>query len=298
MKKALSVLCAVALAFSLSMPAFAAATPGQEDNTFNLHKQIASALQDGLIEEAENACSELVSIINETNAPVSNTTAWLANNVLDRTAGKTEAASVGSNVPSGVSATTSTSADASSVALNTVEVTANSASDVTIKLDASMSTQSALGVRMTLSLPASLFNGVNLQQNMLHLLYQADNGEVQTLFTLLTMEQTADTVTLTFWVPHFSTYYITTSTTIPGGNGGNNGGDNGGNNGSDNNNNSGNSGSSSNSSTSTAPSTSTTANPIKATGADMSAVVVFLAVAAVAALAGGMIVVKKNGLNI
>ena len=296
MKKALSILCAVALAFSLSMPAFAAATPGQEENTINLQKQISSALQEGFVEEAEKACAELVSIINETNAPVNGTTAWLANNVMVYTGkGKTETAVNASGVPTGVAATATTSTNASNVTLNSVEVTANSDSDVSIKLDASMSAQSALGVTMNVSLPASLFNGVTLNQGNLRLLYQADNGEVQTLNTLMGVSQTNDTVTLTFWVPHFSTYYITTSTTIPtpptnpDGNGGDNGGDNGGNNG-------GNNGSSN--TTPAAPTTAPAANPIKATGADMNAAVVFLAVGAAVALACGVVVVKKSGLNI
>lgn len=278
------------MAFGLSMPAFAAATPGQEDNTATLHSQISSALMEQNYTEAQNACTELVSAINSTNANVSNTTAWMANAVLNAS-GSLQTVSTGSNVPAGVSAVSTASADASAVTLNSVEVTANSSSDVTIKVDASMTQQSPLGVRMSMTLPANLFNGATLSWNTLHLLYQADNGEVQTLNSVLTVEQNADTVTLTFWVPHFSTYYITTSATIPGGSGTTSQPENPSTSG-------GNSGNTSSTSSSTSTSASTAANPIKATGADMSAAVVFLAVAATAALACGVVVAKKNGLNI
>lgn len=268
-----------------------------EDNTANLHSQISSALAEQKYDEAQNACSELVSAINTTNADVSSTTAWMANAVLNAV-GSLQYASVGSNVPAGVSAMATASNGASVVSLNSVEVTANSASDVTIKLDASMAQQSPLGVRLSVTLPASLFNGVTLNQSSLHLLYQADNGEVQTLNTILTMEQTADAVTLTFWVPHFSTYYITTSATIPSGTTSQSGASSNVTSNNSSTTSTASNGGSNGSTTSASTSTSTATNPIKSTGADMSTAVVFLAMAATAALACGVVVAKKNGLNI
>lgn len=299
MKKALSILCAVALAFSLSMPAFAAATPGQggeptpvptpvptetPDNSWD--QEISDALNQGNTAAAADALTNLVTeISSKGEVVVTSNTAGLISKVMDA-AGTSKAVTNSSSVPAGVTASAVADSTASDVTLNSVEVSAKDAAHVTIKLDASMSTQSPLGVRMTLSLPASLFNGVDLQNSSLHLLYQTSSGATQTLFTLLSREQTADTVTLTFWVPHFSTYYITTSTDIAGGNnGGDNGGNNGGNNGSSN-------------TTPAAPTTAPAANPIKATGADMNAAVVFLAVGAAVALACGVVVVKKSGLNI
>lgn len=291
MKKALSVLCAAVLAFSVAaMPAFADATAGQAENTLNKQDQIFAALNAGDTTSAKNALTELTTL-SASNSLISKTTAELASAVLTETGSDV---AVASSVES-VTATATVGDGASDITLNQLSVTYTADEEPAITLDASMASQSAQGVRMNITVPHSVMSaGGSIRANDWFLTYTAADGTKQLLQTVLGVSVSDAGYTITFWVPHFSTYVLTTDesyvpelptapTPTPDPNGGNQGGSN--------------QGGGSSSSNTAAPTTAPAVNPIKATGADMSAVVVFLAVAAVVALAGGMVAVKKNGLN-
>lgn len=288
MKKALSVLCAAVLAFSVAaMPAFAAATDGQAENTLNKQDQIFAALNAGDTTSAKNALTELTTL-SASNPLVSKTTAELASAVLSKTGADV---AVASSVE-GVTATATVGDGASDITLNQLSVTYTADEKPAITLDASMAAQSAQGVRMNITVPHSVLSaGGSIRANDWFLTYTAEDGTKQLLQTVLSVSVSDAGYTITFWVPHFSTYVLTTDesyapelpapptpTPTPGPtNPDTEGG--------------------STPSGTAAPTTAPVANPIKATGADMSTAVVFLAVAAVVALAGGMVVVKKSGMN-
>ena len=75
MKKVLTIAVAAVMAFSLSMPAFAAATEGQMANEGKLVQQIGHALAQDNVEAATAAAEDVVTLITDGKTDVSALTA-------------------------------------------------------------------------------------------------------------------------------------------------------------------------------------------------------------------------------
>lgn len=289
MKKVLTIAVAAVMAFSLSMPAFAAATEGQLENEGKLVQQIGHALAENNVPAATEAAKQVVSAISDTDSDVSKTTAQHIGAVLDKT-GATEATS---NVSVGSETATvafvGEGSTGSAVTVNSLSATpATADAPLTVTIDASVSgTQSGLGYLVSFVLPTGMLNsnGQTTNYNTSNV-YLTSNG--QKLDTVTSVINRADGgVIITAWVPHFSTYNVVMGSPKAGGgdqggnNGGNNGGDNGG----------------SNTPAATPAPAPAAANPIKKTGADMSVALTALAVVAGVALVGGVVAMKKSDLD-
>lgn len=289
MKKVLTIAVAAVMAFSLSMPAFAAATEGQMANEGKLVQQIGHALAENNVPAATEAAKQVVSAISDTDSDVSKTTAQHIGAVLDKT-GATEATS---NVSVGSETATvafvGEGSTGSAVTVNSLSATpATADAPLTVTIDASVSgTQSGLGYLVSFVLPTGMLNsnGQTTNYNTSNV-YLTSNG--QKLDTVTSVINRADGgVIITAWVPHFSTYNVVMGSPKAGGgdqggnNGGNNGGDNGG----------------SNTPAATPAPAPAAANPIKKTGADMSVALTALAVVAGVALVGGVVAMKKSDLD-
>lgn len=300
MKKVLTIAVAAVMAFSLSMPAFAAATEGQMANEGKLVQQIGSALAENNVPAATEAAKQVVSAISGNDSDVSKTTAQHIGAVLDKTStteGKSDV-SVGSETAT--VAFVGEGSTGSAVTVNSLKATpATADAPLTVTIDASVSgTQSGLGYLVSFVLPTGMLNsnGQTTNYNTSNV-YLTSNG--QKLDTVTSVINRADGgVIITAWVPHFSTYNVVLGSSVQvnqpdltpdnGGNGGN-GGDQGGNNGGDN--------GGSNTPAATPAPAPAAANPIKKTGADMSVALTALAVVAGVALVGGVVAMKKSDLD-
>lgn len=303
MKKMLSIAVAAVMAFSLSMPAFAAATEGQMQNEGQLVTQISSALAENNVSAATEAAKQVVSAISSTNSDVSKMTAKHIEAVLTKTGRVENKSDINVNGDSANAATVAVVGygdTGNDVKVNSLSATpATADSPLTITIDASASgTTSDLGYLLSFVLPSSVLNSngqpTNYNTSNVYLTY----GD-QKLDTVTSVINRADGgVIVTAWVPHFSVYNVVLGSSVQvnqpdltpddnTNNGGNNGGSNNG-------------GSSNNSGSSTpaaTPAPVAAENPIKKTGADMNLALTALAVLAGVALVGGAVAVKKNGLD-
>lgn len=299
MKKMLSIAIAAVMAFTLSMPAFAAATPGQMAQEGALVQQIGNALAENNVEAAKAAAAAVVGAITKTNSDVSSLTAQHVSAVLTKTGTESDKGSI---MVAGTSASANVaivgngySGDA--VTVNGMSVTpAADGQPLTVTFEATASgTQSDLGYLVSFVLPASVVGNGPVSTSNVYLTYTAADGSAQKLDSVTSVINRADGgVILTAWVPHFSTYNVVFAAAgsvnqpvLPGEGGGNQGG-------SDNNSGSSDSGSTTPAAT---PAPAAAANPIKKTGADMSVALTALAVVAGVALVGGVVAMKKSGLD-
>lgn len=299
MKKVLTVAVALVMAFSLSMPAFAAATEGQMANEGKLVQQIGNALTENKLDAAAAAAEQVVTAISEENSDVSKMTAQHVSAVLGKMEENYTANPVTTPMNDGVVVVTGDRSTANDVTVTGMNITpAADGKAATITLDAEYkegAVKSGLGYKVTLQFPAkNLCPNGDLAQlpdlNSIHLTYTADDGSVQTLDSVLQAYNFGETVMVTIWVPHFSTYNVVftaagnvnqpvlpTPTPAP-----------------------------------TAkpepqpepdpapaatPVPAPVENPIKKTGADMSVALTALAVVAGAALVGGVAIMKKSDLD-
>lgn len=290
MKKVLTIAVAAVMAFSLSMPAFAAATEGQMANEGKLVQQIGHALAQDNVEAATAAAEEVVTLITDGKTDVSALTAGHLQAVLNKANGTSSVSNVdlgdGEQALVGVVGEGGTAAN---VTMNSVSINNDGGKVSSIVFTATASgEQSALGYLMNLTLPASALGDTEFAKGDMHLIYN-DNGVNQKLDSVTGITYRGTDVVITFWVPHFSTYTLSvgsatvTPPELP-------------------------------SETpppptepeQPAPAPAATpapapapaaANPIKKTGADMSVALTALAVVAGVALVGGVVAMKKSDLD-
>lgn len=296
MKKMLSIAIAAVMAFTLSMPAFAAATEGQMQNEGQLVTQIGNALASNNVAAATAAATDVVKAIKLSNSDVSKITAEHLQAVLNEAQGTPAMSGVAlADGEYGAVSIVGEGNTAASVTMNNVVVTkADGANVSSITFEATATgDQSALGYTLSLTLPASALGNTDFAKGNMYLVY-TDNGVSQKLDSVMGATYKGANVVITVWVPHFSTYTLemgsagvvqpTVGTVV---NNNNNGGgnDNGGNN--DN----------GGSTPAATPAPVAASNPIKKTGADMSVALTALAVVAGVALVGGVVAMKKSGLD-
>lgn len=298
MKKMLSIAIAAVMAFTLSMPAFAAATEGQMQNEGQLVTQIGNALASNNVAAAESAAAAVVSAITTTNSDVSNLTAQHVSAVLTKTGTESDKGSiaVAGTSESAEVAIVGNGQSGDAVTVNGMSVTpAANGQPLTVTFEATASgTQSNLGYLVSFVLPASVVGNSPVSASNAYLTYTAADGSTQKLDSVTSVINRADGgVILTAWVPHFSVYNVVFASAgnvnqpdLSGEQNNNGGGnDNGGNN--DN----------GGSTPAATPAPVAASNPIKKTGADMSVALTALAVVAGVALVGGVVAMKKSGLD-
>ena len=292
MKKMLSIAIAAVMAFTLSMPAFAAATEGQMQNEGQLVTQIGNALASNNVAAAESAAAAVVSAITTTNSDVSNLTAQHVSAVLTKTGTESDKGSiaVAGTSESAEVAIVGNGQSGDAVTVNGMSVTpAANGQPLTVTFEATASgTQSDLGYLVSFVLPASVVGNSPVSASNAYLTYTAADGSTQKLDSVTSVINRADGgVILTAWVPHFSVYNVVFASAgnvnqpdLSGEQNNNGGGnDNGG------------------STPAATPAPVAASNPIKKTGADMSVALTALAVVAGVALVGGVVAMKKSGLD-
>ena len=312
MKKVLTIAVAAVMAFSLSMPAFAAATEGQMANEGKLVQQIGHALAQDNVEAATAAAEDVVTLITDGKTDVSALTAGHLQAVLGKLEEQGSAVAKTNSLNQSAVTVTGEAQTAQNVVVNDLQVhpaAGDNAATITLVVDDTNAAdaQSGLGYKLTLDIPTSQFSAsadptcIPKLDNV-HLVYEATGQKLDSVLDayIWQHEDGPYMVRLIAWVPHFSTYNVVFAPVgnvnqpiLPGegggDQGGNNGGDQGGNSGGDN--------GGSNTPAATPAPAPAAANPIKKTGADMSVALTALAVVAGVALVGGVVAMKKSDLD-
>lgn len=309
MKKMLSIAIAAVMAFTLSMPAFAAATEGQMAQEGALVQQIGNALAENKMDAATAAAEQVVGAITTTNSDVSSLTAQHVGAVLGKLEEQGSAVAKTNSLNQSAVTVTGEAQTAQNVVVNDLQVhpaAGDNAATITLVVDDTNATdaQSGLGYKLTLDIPTSLFSASGdptwiPKLDNVHLVYETTGQKLDSVLDayIWQHEDGSYMVRLIAWVPHFSTYNVVfapvgnVNQPILPGEGNNNGGsDNGGNDNGGNNDNGG-------STPAATPAPVAASNPIKKTGADMSVALTALAVVAGVALVGGVVAMKKSGLD-
>lgn len=312
MKKVLTIAVAAVMAFSLSMPAFAAATEGQMANEGKLVQQIGHALAQDNVEAATAAAEDVVTLITDGKTDVSALTAGHLQAVLGKLEEQGSAVAQTNSLNQSAVTVTGEARTAQNVVVNGLQVhpaAGDNAATITLVVNDNNAAdaQSGLGYKLTLDIPTSQFSASAdptwfPKLDNVHLVYEATGQKLDSVLDayIWRHEDGPYMVRLIAWVPHFSTYNVVFAPVgnvnqpiLPGegggDQGGNNGGDQGGNSGGDN--------GGSNTPAATPAPAPAAANPIKKTGADMSVALTALAVVAGVALVGGVVAMKKSDLD-
>lgn len=256
LKKIASVVAAAAMALTLSMPAFAEATPGEIAN--ELGQTVAE--QTAALRDASGAVTVSAGLTSQA----------LQYFDLAEEQGLVSAVSIGDNLvyrcDNGV----------------TINATCTVADDYTVTIDATANGDSAHGYALTVRLP--------MDCNVTAYGVSETTGAVN--FQATAVVQTVDNQfkMATFWVPHFTTYVLTpVTTTGSDGEGGGNGGS-----GSTTTTSTSTPAAASTTAPAAASTTVSAENPIKATGASMDMTLFVVVALAAAAVCGMGVAVKKS----
>lgn len=206
LKKILAVVAAAAMATTLSLPVFAEATPGQDSQSAAIKLIGMTQNPDMDVEQAENTMKELTANLQDTNVTVSAEMMTAAMSFFDRMEDDQDPGTKKVDASQGDVSLSYRCENGDSMTVNSVSLDEESGKVV---LDATAA-ESEYGYAVTVDLPA------DTRVTTYKITMQGENAQQIDATVPVKSYLDEDNTThkyVTFWVPHFTTYVLTSFST-------------------------------------------------------------------------------------